>query len=74
MQYAMAFVTKDQTAKTVVRVLYEWFIAIFGVPAKLLSDRGANFTSRLVEELCSAFGIQKCCTTSYHAQCNSQVE
>ena len=70
----MAFVTKDQTAKTVARVLYKQFIAVFGVPAKLLSDRGANFTSRLVKELCSAFGIQKCCTTSYHAQCNSQVE
>ena len=74
MQYAMAFVTKDQTAKTAARVLYEWFIAIFRVPAKLLSDRGANFTSRLVEELCSMFGIQKCRTTSYHAQCNAQVE
>ena len=74
MQYAMAFVMKDQTVKTVARVLYEWFIAIFGMPAKLLSDRGANFTSRLVEELCSMFGIQKCRTTSYHAQCNSQVE
>ena len=70
----MAFVTKDQTAKTVTRVLYEWFIAVFGAPAKLLSDRGANFTSRLVEELCSMFGIQKCRTTSYHAQCNGQVE
>ena len=74
MRYAMAFVTKDQTAKTVARVLYEWFIAIFGAPAKLLSDRGANFTSRLVEELCSVFGIQKCHTTSYHAQYNGQVE
>ena len=70
----MAFVTKDQTAKTVARVLYERFIAIFGAPAKFLSDRGANFTSRLVEELCSTFGIQKCRTTSYHAQCNGQVE
>ena len=70
----MAFITKDQTAKTVARALYEQFIAIFGAPAKLLSDRGANFTSRLVEELCSTFGIQKCRTTSYHAQCNGQVE
>ena len=70
----MAFVMKDQTAKTVARVPYEQFITIFGVPAKLLSDRGANFTSRLVEELCSMFGIQKCHTTLYHAQCNSQVE
>ena len=73
-RYAMAFVTKDQTAKTVARVLYEWFITIFGAPAKHLSDRGANFISRLVEELCLMFGIQKCCTTSYHAQCNGQVE
>ena len=74
MRYAMAFITKDQTAKTVARVLYKWFIAVFGAPAKLLSDREANFTSRLVEKLCSMFGIQKCHTTSYHAQCNGQVE
>ena len=33
-----------------------------------------NFMSALVEELCSAFGIQKCRTTAYHAQCNWQVE
>ena len=65
---------KDQTTKTVARVLYEWFITVFGAPAKLLSDRGANFTSRLVKELCSVFYIQKCCTASYHAQCNGQVE
>ena len=72
--YALAVVTKDQTAKTVVKVFYECFIAIFGAPAKLLSNRGANFMCTLVEELCSAFGIQKCRTTAYHAQCNGQVE
>ena len=73
-RYALAVVMKDQMAKTVVKVFYKCFIAVFGVPAKLLSDRGANFTSALVEELCSAFGIQKCRTTAYHAQCNGQVE
>ena len=57
--YILAMVMRDQTAKTVARVLYEWFIAVFGMPAKLLSDCGANFTSALVEELCAAFGIQK---------------
>ena len=69
-RYSMAFVTKDQKAKTIVRILYEQFISIFGAPVKLLSD----FTSALVEELCSAFGIQKCRTTAYHTQCNGQVE
>ena len=73
-RYALVVVMKDQTAKTVAKVFYECFIAVFGVPTKLLSDRGANFTSALVEKLCSAFGIQKCRTTAYHAQCNRQVE
>ena len=74
MRYALAVVMKDQMAKTVAKVFYEHFIAVFGVPTKLLSNRGVNFTSALVEELCSAFGIQKCRTTAYHAQCNGQVE
>ena len=73
-RYVMAFITKDQKAKTVAQILYERFISVFGAPAKLLSDQGVNFTSALVEELCSAFGIQKCRTTAYHAQCNGQVE
>ena len=60
MCYALAFVTKDQMAKIVAKVLYERFISVFGAPAKLLSDHGVNFTSALVEELCAAFGIQKC--------------
>ena len=59
-RYSKAFVTKDQKAKTVAQILYERFISVFGAPAKLLSDRGANFTLALVEELCSAFRIQKC--------------
>ena len=74
MRYAFAVVTKDKMAKMVANVFYKCFIAIFGEPTKLLSDRGANFTSILVEELCSAFGIQKCRTMAYNAQCNGQVE
>ena len=72
--YALAMVTKDQTAKTITRVLYERFIAVFGVLTKIISDCGANLTSTLVVELCATFGIQKCRTTAYHTQCNGQVE
>ena len=68
--YALAVMRKDQKAKTIAKVLYERFITVFGVPARLLSDWGANFTSVLVEELCTVFGIQKCWTITYHPQCN----
>ena len=72
--YALAMVIKDHTARTIVGILYERFMAVFGVPTKILSNCGANVTSTLVEELCTAFGIQKCRTMAYHAQCNGQVE
>ena len=74
MRYTLVVVMKDQTAKTVVKMFYEYFIGAFGTPTKLLSDRGVNFTSALVEELCAAFSIQKCRTAAYHAQCNRQVD
>ena len=73
MLYTLAVMMKDQTAKTVAKVLYEKFIMVFSAPAKLLSDQGVNFTLVLVEELCTTFGIQKCWTTAYHPQCNGQV-
>ena len=44
-RYSMAFVTKDQKAKTVAQILYKRFISVFGMHTKLLSDRGVNFTS-----------------------------
>ena len=59
MRCTLAVMTKDQTSKIIAKVLYERFIMVFGMPAKLLSDRGANFTLVLVEELCTAFSIQK---------------
>ena len=68
--YTLAVVTKDQTAKSIAKVLYERFIAVFGMPVKLLSDWGANFTSVLVEELCAMVSIQKCQTAAYHPQSN----
>ena len=37
-RYTLAVVTKDKTAKAKAKVLYERFITVFGMPAKLLSD------------------------------------
>jgi hypothetical protein len=73
-RYSLAFVTKDQKASTTAKCLYEEFISKFGVPARLLSDQGRNFTSGLIKELAAMFGIKKLQTTSYHAQTNGQVE
>ena len=38
MRHVMAYVTLDQTAKTVARFLWQGYISIFGALTKLLSD------------------------------------
>ena len=57
-KYVLAYVTPDQTAKTVTKFLYGGLISIFGALARLLSDRGSSFTSSIIKELCEILGVQ----------------
>ena len=57
-KHVLAYVTPDQTVKTIAKFLYGGYIYIFGAPARLLSDRGTSFTSSIIEELCKILGIQ----------------
>ena len=73
-KHVLAYVTPDQIAKTITKFLYGGYIAIYGAPARLLSDRGTSFTSSIIEELCKILGIQQLQTTPYHPQTNGLVE
>ena len=73
-KHVLAYVTPNQTAKTIAKFLYGGYISIFGAPARLLSDRGTSFTSSIIEELCKILGIQQLQTTPYHPQTNGLVE
>ena len=58
MKHVLAYMTPDQTVKTVAKFLYGGYISIFGAPARLLSDGGASFTSNIIKELCKILGIK----------------
>ena len=73
-RYMRAHVTKDQKASTVTKCLYEGFILIFGAPEKLITNQGKAFTSEVVTELCTQFGVGKTTMMPYHLQGNGQVE
>ena len=60
--------------KTIAKFLYGGYISIFGALARVLSDRGASFTSSIIEELCKILGIQRLQTMPYCPQTNSLVE
>ena len=73
-RYTRANVTKDQEVLTAAKTLYEGFISIFGAPKRILMDQGKAFSSEVVEQLCSQFGISQLTTTAHHPQGNGQVE
>ena len=68
------FPVPDQKAITLVRLLVEEVIPLFGVPEALLSDRGANLLSLLMQDVCQLLGVKKLNTTAYHPQCDGMVE
>ena len=73
-RYAQAIPTRNQTAQTTAKVLFENFFVHNGFPAKLHSDKGANFESKVIRKLCNIAGIQKSRTTPYHPMGNGMVE
>ncbi|XP_037833479.1 uncharacterized protein LOC119617377 [Kryptolebias marmoratus] len=73
-RYAQAYPTRDQRAVTVAKVLVERFFVHYGLPARIHSDQGRDFESRLIQELLRTLGIRKSRTTPYHPQGDPQPE
>ena len=71
---AHAVPTRNQTARTTAKALYENFFIHYGFPAKSHSDKAQNFESKVIRHLCKLAGIRKTRTTPYHPMGNGQVE
>jgi transposase InsO family protein len=55
-------------------VLFERWIAGFGPPVRLLSDRGKVFVLEVVQNLCARVGTKKSFTSPYAPQTYGMVE
>jgi hypothetical protein len=65
---------KDTSATSCADTFVATWVARFGVPECITSDRGPQFTSAVWSALCSRLGISRSLTTAFHPQSNGMVE
>lgn len=63
-KWTEAVALPDQEATTIARAFVDTIVCHFGAPLQIHSDQGRNFESKLFQEMCSLFQIQKTRTTS----------
>lgn len=73
-KFAECAATADVTSFTVAKAFVETVICRHGIPKVLLTDNGANLTSRMFEDVCKILKIDHITSTVYHAQTIGGVE
>jgi hypothetical protein len=65
---------KQQTSEIIANILVKQWMMRYGIPQRILTDKGAPFESHLTKEICKLLGIDKRRTAGYHPQTNGMVE
>ncbi|KAG3108169.1 hypothetical protein PI124_g12507 [Phytophthora idaei] len=73
-RWVEAFAVKSLDTITFAEVMTDGVTSRHGVPERLLSDRGSNFTSGLARSLYEPLGIKKLFSTAYHPQTQGPVK
>ena len=73
-KWPLIFPMPDQKSIRIAQILVQEVVPLFGVPEALLSDRGTNLLSHLMQDICTLLGIKKLNTTAHHPECDGMVE
>ena len=66
--------TKQITAMGAAKLLWKDTFSRYGLPQKIISDRGPQFAAQAFRELHEVLGIQTSLSTAYHPQTDGQTE
>ena len=73
-KWPMVYAAPDQMVTRLAKILVNEIVPMFGVPEALLSDRGTNLLSCLIQDVYKLLRMKKLKTTAHHPQCNDMVE
>lgn len=66
--------TREATAETAAKLYYQNPWRIYGTPETVTSDRGPQFISAFMDELCKLTGVKQKLSTAYHPQTDGNTE
>ena len=73
-KFSQAFITNNQKALTIAKILVKkWFYA-YGILAHIHSDKGQSFENAIISKLYSMYNIKQSMTTPYNPHGNSICE
>jgi len=72
-KYVQLFPVKSCGTEGVIHSLQQ-FIMTFGIPKRIISDRGTAFTSKAFDAFCTQYGVNHILNSVRHPQSNGQVE
>lgn len=73
-KYVVTAALKDEKAETITFAIFTNFIARFGCPKIVISDRGLNISGQRSRDFYKLYGIKRHLTSAYHPQSNGQTE
>ena len=73
-RWVQAVPMPNMEAETVAMAFMSGWVASFGCPARITSDRGTQFESRLFQQLLSQLGIHRWRTNAYNPKANGMIE
>ena len=66
--------TMNVSSEGIAKIYRDDIWRLHGIPRKILSDRGPQFTSNFMKEFRKALGTKRQLSTAYHLQTDSQTE
>ena len=73
-RWPVAIPIKDISVETILDAFAHGWVANFGVPSSITTDRGSQFLSAAWGQLMQVWGIKTHTTTAYHPEANGLVE
>ena len=66
--------TTNVSSEGIAKIYRDNIWKLHGIPRKILSNRGLQFTSKFMEEFTRALGTKRQLSTAYHPQTDGQME